>query len=134
MLINYIWIPNLSQIFFLYQKYLNEYYKRFILKLSGINVYFSMWFFHTYLELEISVVCREFFCFWISIYCFLQTIRWLFIFVHQKSWKQMFKTIFLVLNIHLFLCGQKYNTIWILCSRKICVKCLYLRFPMYKTY
>ena len=43
-----------------------------ILHFNG-NVYFSMWFLNTYLELEISGLCREFFCLWISIYCFLQT-------------------------------------------------------------
>ena len=59
--------------------------------------------------------------------CFAKQIRWSFIFVHHKWWKLAFKTGFSVHYIHLYLCGQVENTKWILCSRKIGVKCAYLR-------
>ena len=38
----------------------------------------------------------------------------------------------MVHNIHLYLGGQVDNTKWILCSQKIDVKCVYLRFLVYK--
>ena len=66
-----------------------------------------------------------FFFFWTKI--------WLFIFVHQKSWKLAFKTGFSVHNIHLYLCWQVEDTKWILCYRKIGVESAYLRFLMYKS-
>ena len=75
-----------------------------------------------YLKPKIRVVCTEFLTFK---YVF---IRWLFIFLQQKSWKLSFKTSYLVHNIHLYLCGHEENTKWILCSREIGVKYAYLRF------
>ena len=39
-----------------------------------------------------------------------------------------FKTSLSVNNIHCYLHGQVENTKWILCDRKIGVKCAYLRF------
>ena len=53
--------------------------------------------------------------------------------IHQKSWKLTFKTGISVNNSHQYLCEQVENIKWILCSRKIGVKCTYLRFLMYKT-
>ena len=44
----------------------------------------------------------------------------------------MFKTGFSVHNNHLYLCLKVKDTKWILCCRKIGVKCAYLRFLMYK--
>ena len=46
--------------------------------------------------------------------------------------KTRVKNRFWVHNISLYLCGQVENTNWILCSRKIGVKCAFLRFMMYK--
>ena len=49
----------------------------------------------------------NFYSLWISIFRFFsKQIRWLFIFVHNKSLKFAFKTSFSVHNIHLYLCGQ----------------------------
>ena len=44
--------------------------------------------------------------------------------------KTRFKNRFSVHNNHLYLCGQVENTKWILCSRKMGIKCAYLRFLM----
>ena len=58
----------------------------------------------------------------------------LFMFVHKKSWKLTYKTGFSVHNIYLYLWGQVENTKLILSSRKIGVKCAYLRFLVHKRY
>ena len=42
------------------------------------------------------------------------------------------ETDFSVHNIHFYLCGQVENSKMILCSRKTGVKCVYLKFLMYK--
>ena len=55
----------------------------------------------------------------------------IFIFVHQKSRKLAFKTGLSVQNIHFYWCGLIENTKWILCSRKIGVKCAYSRYLIY---
>ena len=86
----------------------------------------------TYLKLEYCVVCREFLAFKYVFIVFFKQITWLFSFVHKKSWKLTFTAGFSVQNIHFYLCGQVENTKWILCSRKIGVKCSYLSFLMYK--
>ena len=52
----------------------------------------------------------------------------------SKIFKLAFKAGVSVHNHHLNLFGQVDNSKWILCSRKISVKCGYLRFLMYKTY
>ena len=51
----------------------------------------------------------------------------MFILIHQKSWKLVFKTCFLVHNIHWKLWGQVENFKWILFIRKIGVECAYLK-------
>ena len=59
--------------------------------------------------------------------------RWLFVFVHQKSWKFASKTDFSAHNIHLYLCWQvDENITGILCCRKMVLNVQYLRFLMYK--
>ena len=50
---------------------------------------------------------------------------YLYIKNHENS---RLKQVLAVHNIHLYLCGQVENTKRILCSRKIGVKCAYLRF------
>ena len=66
------------------------------------------------------------------IWFFSKKIRWLFLFVHQKSWKLAFNTGFSVHNIHLYFCSQVENTKWILCRRKMVLNVQYLRFLIYK--
>ena len=104
-------------------------------KTFQINVYFSMRFkkkkklvFKAW-----NLLCvGNFLAFkYVFLVFFSKQCIWLFIFVHQKSWKFAFKTSFSVYNIHFYLCGQVENTKWILCNWKIGVKCAYLRFLMY---
>ena len=65
---------------------------------------------------KICIVCVEFFC--LHIFQFSKQLRWLFLFVHQKSWKHTFKISFSVHNIILYLCWQVENTKRMLCSQK----------------
>jgi hypothetical protein len=86
---------------------------------------------NTYSKLEIRVVCREFFfAFKYVVIVFFET-KQMIIYI-CTSWKLAYKTGFSVHNIHLYLCWQVEDTKWILCYRKIGVKCAYLRFLMYK--
>ena len=68
--------------------------------------------------------CREFLA--LNAY-FSKEIRWLFTKIHPKSWKLVFKTGFLVHNIHLILLGQVENSKWRLCGRKTDVKCFWVQ-------
>ena len=104
---------------------LYDFYKlpNFIYEIDNNNVYFSIWFFRKddkyYLKLEIRVMCREFLALKYVFIFFSKQIRWLFIFVHRKSWKLALKTGFSINNIHLYLCWQEENTKWILSCRKL---------------
>ena len=96
-----------------------------------MNVYFSIWFvskktMNTF-NLRLKIACWEFFSLKYIFLSFSKQMRWLFMFVHQKSWKLTFKTGLSVHNIHLNLCGQVENSKWILCSRKTGVKYIYIK-------
>ena len=86
---------------------------------------------NAYLKLEIRLVCKEFLAFKHVFIVFSKHIRWLFVFVHHKSWKLVFKTEFLVHNIDLNLSWQVEINGY--CNvKKIVLNVKYFRFLMCK--
>ena len=55
-----------------------------------------------------------------------------YLYLYIRNQKFVFKTVFLVHNIHLYLYWQVENTKWILCCQKMELNVQYLRFLMYK--
>ena len=93
-----------------FSKYYCSSLKSFIfINYSLINLYFS--------KLASDLFQKDF-----------EQIRGLFIFEHQKSWDSSLNWLF----GKQYLCGQVEITKWIICSRKIGVKCVYLSFIFYK--
>ena len=94
------------------------------------SVFFSKKTINTYLKLEIRVACREFLAFKYVVIVYFETKQMIIYICTLK----ILKTRVSVRNIRLYLCWQVEDTKWILCCRKIGVKCAYLRFLIYKDY
>ena len=100
------------------------------------NVYFSIWLgtINTYLKLEIRVECREFLALnTYQLFFWNKTDDCLFLYIRNLANSSLKPVFRYTISICIYVGEMRILDRWILCCRKIGVKCAYSRFLMYKS-